>query len=90
MGKRMNKHDEAIKQKKIIGEPWIAEIEFKFNNQYYSLSSILDDENEIFINLVNTHSGVIMQKRISVDQLARRLFESEIKTRKDIEIVDNI
>jgi hypothetical protein len=79
-----------MRQNKRISEPWIAEIEFKFNNQYYSLSSICDDTNDIFINLVNTHTGEIRQKKVLIDQLARRLFESEIKNRKDIEIEDNI
>ena len=79
-----------MKQNKIIAEPWIAEVEFKFNNQYYSLSSVCDDTNDVFINLVNTSTGEIRQKKITVDQLARRLYESEIKTWKDVEIEDNI
>jgi hypothetical protein len=78
-----------MKQNKRIAEPWIAEIEFKFNNQYYFLSSVCDDTNDIFINLVNTHTGEIKQKRVSVDQIARRVCESEIKSSDYIELEDN-
>jgi len=76
------------KQNKRIAAPWIADIEYKFNDQYFSLSSMCDDTNIIWINLVNTNTGEIRQKRVTIDQIARRCCESEISSYGDIELED--
>ncbi len=74
------------KQNKKIAQPWIAEITFEFNDQYFSLSSLLDNKNKIYISLVNDRTGEIRQKYVTVDQIARRVCESEISSSNDIEL----
>jgi len=73
------------KQNKRIAEPWSIEIDVIANNNRYTLSSKTLN-NPITINLINNATGEIRQKRVSIDQIARRCFESEIETWNDIKL----
>jgi len=79
------------KQKKRIAEPWISELDIDtscFNkNSTISIPS-QDKDVRMFINLINKETGEIRQKEITMDQIARRIFESEISNWKDIELED--
>ena len=74
------------KQNKRIANPWFVEIDFRFNNNYYCFSSQNDDT--VLINLINENTGEIRQKRVSIDTIARRVFESEIKNMDDVHLED--
>jgi len=74
------------KQKKRIAEPWYTEIEFVGNDYPYILNSITHKDLSIPITLINKQTGEIRQKKVTIDQIARRIFESEISTWKDIEL----
>lgn len=64
-----------------IAEPWIPEIEAE-NSVYNFFSN--SNKQIITISLINNKTGEIRQKHISLDTLARKVFESELKTWKDI------
>jgi hypothetical protein len=80
------------KQNKRIADPWYVEIEVstKDRNTEYDFVRLCRKDDEVRINLVNASTGEIRQKCVSLDQLARRCFESEISSWKDIELEDNI
>jgi hypothetical protein len=72
------------KQNKRIAFPWIVEIES--SNVNYLRSDRPEDT--IVVNLFNELTGEIRQKAVSIDQVGRRIFESEISTWEDIELED--
>ena len=72
------------KQNKRIAFPWLVEIE---SPEEYLRSDRPDDI--IRVNLFNELTGEIRQKIVSIDQVGRKIFESEISTWKDIELEDN-
>jgi hypothetical protein len=76
------------KQNKRIASPWVSEVEISIGGLYSTLQSENDDT--LRINLVNKYTGEIRQKVVSIDQVVRRCFESEISSWKDIELEDNI
>lgn len=77
------------KQKKRIAEPWISELELKVHDVHCGEYFVMRQKNDIInINLINNQTGEIRQKRVTIDQIVRRVFESEIETSKDIELED--
>ena len=67
-----------------IAKPWGIEIEIIGMNHSRGDYFTNDSNQIISINLVNNETGEIRQKQISLDTLARKVFESELKTWKDI------
>jgi len=75
------------KQNKKIAYLWSAELDIATNDQYlYLFDGKLGLS--IVINLVNEFTGEIRQKRVTIDQIARRCCESEISSSSDISLED--
>jgi hypothetical protein len=78
---------ENMSPKKKIATQWYIEIDVIANNNHFILSSKILN-NPITINLISDATGEIRQKKVSIDQIARKMFESEISTWKDIGLED--
>jgi len=72
------------KQKKRIAKPWISILEIAYGNCIITIHGM----DTVTINLVNQETGEIRQKKVTIDQIVRRIFEFEIVTSKDIELED--
>lgn len=64
------------KQRKKIAQPWIVELDSAYKSDIF------------IINLINNETGEIRQKRVTLDQIARKLFESEISNWDDVKLED--